>query len=50
MSAMSQLHLAIQEELEKGELSFFQIAQKLEIPEDWVMEVAMENDDEKDFK
>lgn len=48
MSAMSQLHLAIQEELEKGELSFFQIAQKLEIPEDWVMEVAMDMNGEND--
>lgn len=42
MSHMSELHLAIKYELEQGTLSFYQIAQKLEIPVEWVIDVNNE--------
>lgn len=38
MSAMSDLLIDIQDELEKGELSFDQIATKYEVPVSWVDE------------
>lgn len=42
MSKMSDLVLSIQEDLEKGVLSFAEIAQKHEVPTSWVDEVARE--------
>jgi hypothetical protein len=38
--SLSDLHAAICDELEKGELSFYLISQKLEVPLEWVIEVA----------
>lgn len=42
MSKMSNLVLAIQEDIEAGLLSFDEIAAKHEVPYDWVDEVAVE--------
>lgn len=42
MSKMSNLVLAIQEDIEAGLLSFDDIAAKHEVPYDWVDEVAVE--------
>lgn len=42
MSRMSELFIGIQEDLEKGILSFSEIAAKHEVPASWVSEVAME--------
>jgi Trp operon repressor len=39
MSTMSDLMIDIQEELEKGELSFTEIATKYEVPVAWVTEI-----------
>ncbi len=40
MSRMSELHMEIAEMIEEGKLSFREIAFKLEIPYDWVTDVA----------
>ena len=40
MSRMSELVIDIQEDLEKGILSFAEIAAKHEVPASWVSEVA----------
>ena len=40
MSRMSDLMMDIMELLARGNLSFFEIAQRLEIPESWVVECA----------
>lgn len=40
MSRMSELVIDIQEDLEKGILSFAEIAAKHEVPSSWVVEVA----------
>lgn len=40
MSRMSELMIDIADELEKGELSFAQIAEKFEVPVEWVIEAA----------
>ena len=40
MSRMSELAIDIQEDLEKGILSFAEIAAKHEVPSSWVVEVA----------
>ena len=40
MSRMSELVIDIQEDLEKGILSFSEIAAKHEVPASWVSEVA----------
>lgn len=37
---MSDLAIDIQEEIEKGELSFAEIAAKFEVPISWVVEVS----------
>ena len=42
MSKMNALIIEIQEEIEKGELSFRQIADKFEVPFEWVDEAARE--------
>jgi Mn-dependent DtxR family transcriptional regulator len=42
MSRMSEIIIEIQEEIEKGELSFHQIAEKFEVPVGWVDEAARE--------
>lgn len=42
MSQMSNLVIAIQEDIEAGLLSFDEIAAKHEVPYDWVDEVAVE--------
>lgn len=42
MSRMSELMIDIAEEIEIGELSFRQIAQKFNVPLSWVDEVALE--------
>jgi predicted XRE-type DNA-binding protein len=42
MSNMSNLMICIQEEIERGELSFRQIAEKFEVPVSWVDECATE--------
>ena len=42
MSRMSNLVIAIQEDIEAGLLSFDEIAAKHEVPYDWVDEVAVE--------
>ena len=42
MSRMSELVIDIQEDLEKGILSFAEIAAKHEVPASWVSEVAVE--------
>lgn len=42
MSRMSELAIDIQEDLEKGILSFAEIARKYEVPASWVSEVAVE--------
>ena len=42
MSRMSELVIDIQEDLEKGILSFAEIARKYEVPASWVSEVAVE--------
>ena len=42
MSQMSNLVIAIQEDIEAGLLSFDEIAAKHEVPFDWVDEVAVE--------
>lgn len=42
MSRMSELFIGIQEDLEKGILSFSEIAAKHEVPASWVSEVAVE--------
>jgi hypothetical protein len=39
MSTMSDLMIDIQEDLEKGELSFAAIATKYEVPVSWVTEI-----------
>ena len=40
MSRMNELAIDIQEDLEKGILSFAEIAAKHEVPASWVVEVA----------
>lgn len=40
MSRMNELAIDIQEDLEKGILSFAEIAAKHEVPSSWVSEVA----------
>ena len=40
MSRMNELAIDIQEDLEKGILSFAEIAAKHEVPSSWVVEVA----------
>lgn len=40
MYRMSELAIDIQEDLEKGILSFAEIARKYEVPSSWVVEVA----------
>ena len=45
MSRMSELHLDLQKELARGELSFYEIAEKYEIPVHWVEEVAVSMSD-----
>lgn len=42
MSKMSQLIFDIQEEIERGELSFREIALKYEVPFDWVDSIAVD--------
>ena len=42
MSKVAQLVFDIQDEIEKGELSFSQIAQKFEVPLSWVDNIASE--------
>jgi hypothetical protein len=42
MSKMSQLVLDIQQEIERGELSFREIALKYEVPFDWVDSIAID--------
>jgi hypothetical protein len=39
MSTMSDLMIDIQDDLEKGELSFTEIATKYEVPFQWVTEI-----------
>ena len=39
---MSELHLDLQKEIARGELSFREIAEKYEVPYHWVDEVARE--------
>ena len=48
MSKMSNLMIAIQEDLNTGRLSFAEIATKHEIPLDWVDSVANEMADQYD--
>lgn len=48
MSQMSNLMIAIQEDIEAGLLSFTEIAAKHEVPFDWVDNVAMELADQYD--
>jgi hypothetical protein len=48
MSKMSDLMIAIQEDIEAGRLSFAEIASKHEIPLDWVDSVANEMADHYD--
>jgi hypothetical protein len=40
MSKMSDLHVAITEELNRGQLSYYEIAYKLDVPYSWVEQVA----------
>ncbi len=42
MSRMSELMLDISDEIERGELSFAEIANKFDVPLSWVDEVALE--------
>ena len=42
MSRMSELMLDISDEIERGELSFVEIANKFDVPLSWVDEVALE--------
>jgi len=42
MSRVSELMIDIAEEIERGDLSFNQIAQKYNVPLSWVDEVALE--------
>ena len=46
MSAMSDLMTSIQEEVEKGELSFFEIAELFEVPLEWVLEAVNQMNEE----
>ena len=49
MSRMSDLHLSITQDIEDGELSFAEIAEKYNVPFDWVnstaIDMAAEGDD-----
>ena len=49
MSRMSDLHLSITQDIEDGRLSFAEIAEKYNVPFDWVntmaVEMAAEGDD-----
>ena len=42
MSKMSDLHLSVVEELNRGQLSYYEIAYKLDIPVAWVEVVSEE--------
>ena len=42
MSKMSDLHLSISQDIEAGNLSFAEIAQKYNVPFDWVNTMAVE--------
>ena len=42
MSRMSDLHLSITQDIEDGELSFAEIAEKYNVPFDWVNSMAID--------
>ena len=43
MSRMSELAMEIEQAIEDGELTFQQIADKFNVPLDWVLDVAYQN-------